>query len=157
MTSALSQAIGLVIARNALPRCDALWGTLLRIGPALAVLAAVTAAKAGPGAWRFSLTSRSQVIALVAASFCGTFLGVLLQSIGTKFAKAGIVSALTSTFPLWVIPIARLFLKEHTNRRCVWCTLLAVAGICLMVVPAPYLRGAWAEILSFFQAVAGPV
>ena len=66
-------------------------------------------------------------------------------------------SALTSTFPLWVIPIARVFLKEHTNRRCVGCTLLAVAGICLMVVPAPYLRRAWAEILSFVQALAGPV
>ena len=133
--AALCQAAGLVIARNAFQHSDTLWGTLIRIGPALAVLVLVRACHRQRTPLADLFTSRRQLGALFVAAFAGTFLGVLLQSVGTKYAKAGIVSALTSTFPLWVIPTARVFLKEHTNRLCVISTFLAVGGIGLMMVP----------------------
>ena len=132
LISAIAQAFGLVIARHAFQRTGVIWGTFLRMTPALGILAL---------ARRFNerrsdgLRSRRHVIALASAAFFGTFIGLLLLSTGTKYAKAGLVATLTSTFPLWVIPIARLFLKEPTTWPCILSTILAVAGIGLMLVP----------------------
>jgi drug/metabolite transporter (DMT)-like permease len=148
LISAVAQAFGLVIARDAFQHTDVLWGTFLRMTPALGVLALVRVSPFLADKWRNSnaahrfndressgFSSRGHVIALASAAFFGTFIGLLLLSTGTKYAKAGLVAALTSTFPLWVIPIARIFLKEPTTWPCILCTILAVAGIGLMLVP----------------------
>ena len=72
--------------------------------------------------------------ALSLAAFAGTFLGVLLMSFGAKYAKAGVAAALTSTYPVWIVPIAKFILKERVSWQSAVCTALAVGGIILMVV-----------------------
>ena len=71
---------------------------------------------------------------LALASFFGTFIGLLLMSIGAKYAKAGISSALTSTFPLWIIPISVLIAGESVNLRKSILTVFAVAGVGIMML-----------------------
>ncbi len=107
-------------------------GTLARMAPALFFLFIVQGIDGPRKAVQSFRQTKGAFLALGIASFFGTFLGVLLLSIGTKYAKAGVVAAITSTFPLWVIPISRIFLKEKTNWQSVVCTFLAVAGICYM-------------------------
>jgi drug/metabolite transporter (DMT)-like permease len=144
--SALANAIGLVIARNALQEADVLWGTLIRTAPALLVLAALRGLRRGRHSLRLHAASWRQVGILAVVSFWGTFVGLLLYTVGMKYAKAGLAAALTSTVPLWVVPIARILLKERMNWQCVVFTLLAVAGIALMLVPDEYLHVACAEV-----------
>jgi len=145
--SATANGVGLVIAREALQKTNVVWGTFLRMAPCFLFLSVLRHFDRPRVPLRASFREKRQVLALLAASFAGTFVGVMLLSVGSKYAKAGLVATLSSTFPLWVIPIARVFLKEHTNRRCVFCTLLAVAGICLMFVPEAQLE----EFLALFS------
>ncbi len=130
--AALAQAVGIVIARQAFQEIHLLLGTILRFLPATAVLLAVQLCFYGRPALQTFFTSRRQAAALHLAAFAGTFLGVLLLAAGTKYAKAGIVSTLTSTHPLWIIPVARLVLKERTPWPTIACTAIAVLGIGLM-------------------------
>ena len=56
------------------------------------------------------------------------------MSFGAKYAKAGIAAALTSTYPVWIVPIAKYLLGEKVTWQGAVCTLFAVAGIILMVI-----------------------
>lgn len=132
LVAALAQATGLVIARKAFQQVHVLWGSLIRMTPALLFLLFVQGLHQPRQAVASFKKKKWALPALVTASFFGTFLGVLLQSVGTKYAKAGVTQALLSTFPLWVIPISRIFLKEKTNWQSILCILLAVGGICFM-------------------------
>ena len=132
--SALCQALGVVIARQALQEVHILHGTLLRIGPAVMVLMLtgfISPQGIGLGA---ILRKPGQAIRLGIAAFAGAFLGLLLMTIGTKYSKAGISSALSSTYPIWIIPFARLYLGEKGNWQSVICTVVAVGGIAFMLL-----------------------
>ena len=141
LLSALSQSIGMVIQRQAFAHADLLLGTLLRLGPAVCVLAAVQAVRPDRAGLRTILADRRTATALAIAAFLGTFMGVFLLSVSMKYSRgAGVAAALSSTFPLWVIPIARVFLKERTNWKCIACTVVAVSAVAMILTgggPAP--------------------
>ncbi len=132
LISATCQGAQVVMQRHALlSGVHVIVGTALRIGPALLVLLAMNAPKlrAEPPAtvvkkpWAF----------LFVAAFLGTFLGLILASVGAKYAKAGVAAALTSTYPVWVMPIARVYLNERIGWPRAACTVLAVCGIIILV------------------------
>ena len=58
-------------------------------------------------------------------------IGVFLLAVATKYAEAGVVTALSGTFPVWVVPIAVFALKEKAAPSTVLWTLVAVLGVCL--------------------------
>jgi drug/metabolite transporter (DMT)-like permease len=140
LLSALCQATGLVLSRVAMQNVHVVYGTMMRIAPAIVVLTAMTFTAKSPVALRRAagegsrFGGRRQVLLLTLAAFAGTFLGLILMSIGAKYAKAGITAALTSTYPIWIIPIARYVLKEKVSWQSSVCTVIAVAGIALMVL-----------------------
>lgn len=134
VVAAASQGIGLVMSRYALQDVDVLAGTIIRIAPALVLLVGLTLS--GPARRTLPTLSipRRRLMLLGIAAFSGTFVGLLLMSIGAKYAKAGVTAALTSTYPIWIIPIAHFVLKERVNWQTVVCTVVAVAGIALLFV-----------------------
>lgn len=130
--AAAAQAVGLVMARDAFQQADVMTGTLIRLAPAIAVLGLVVGQRGPQARLDLLFDSRLRVGSLAMAAFFGGFLGLFLLSAATKFAPAGIAATLTSTFPLWLIPVARVFLKERITLAQGLCTLLAVGGIALM-------------------------
>jgi drug/metabolite transporter (DMT)-like permease len=133
--AALANAVGLVIARFALQEVHVVWGTAIRITPALLALIVHRGLHRGRASFAIRTRSPRVVGVLAFTSFCGTFVGLLLFTTGTKYAEAGVAAALTGSFPLWVVPISRSFLNEHTNWQCVLCTILAVGGVALILIP----------------------
>lgn len=132
--AALANAIGIVIARNAFQHVDIILGTGFRILPAILLLLLFGwRTKHSDIAKQSIFEPKKRAIALTVASFFGTFLGVLLLSFGTKYSKAGVAASLSNTYPLWIIPIAVFVLKETRSWRASLCTLVAVAGILLML------------------------
>ncbi len=124
--AALGNGSGIVMSREAFQKAHILSGTLIRMAPAVLLL--ILFQKKADAA--YYIKEKKRVFAVIGiASFFGTFLGVLLFSTGTKYAKAGVASALTSTFPVWVIPISWLFFHEKTNWQSVLSIVLAVCGI----------------------------
>ncbi len=144
VVSAFAQAAGIVLQRDALQQSEVLPGTLLRFAPAVVILAAIGASRRARSRHRRrdrppadpsrGPELRRRVLALATASFFGTFIGVVLLSVATKYAKAGVVAALSSTYPVWIIPVAVVFLKERADTWSVSFTLLAVAGVVMILV-----------------------
>ena len=133
VVSALGQATGVVLSRQALQGIHVLLGMVIRMAPAIVLLgAAAFGIPTQPGRERFASTKH--MVAITFACFIGAFVGLLLATVGVKYTKAGIATALSSTFPIWTIPIAAIFLKERVRWTAAACTMLAVGGIVLMFV-----------------------
>lgn len=131
--SAVANGTGIVIARQAFQTVDVGLGTLLRVGGAL-VLLIPWAHFFARGGWGPLVRTRRRLGWLALASFSGTFLGLLLMSMGTKYAKAGVATALNMTYPVWILPISILILHEPMDWRGGLCVVLAVVGVGLMFV-----------------------
>jgi drug/metabolite transporter (DMT)-like permease len=129
--AALGQAFAMVSSRYAFQGVSVPAGTVLRMLPAFLVLAAFAPPSQFHSLWR----NRRVLFILAAAAFAGTFLGMLLMSTGAKYAKAGVAAALSSTYPVWIIPIAHFLLKERVERAAILLTGLAVFGVALLVAP----------------------
>lgn len=134
LLAATCQAAGIVIQRQALQDTDVIYGTLMRVAPAILVLVTISYAARAPVSMRGIFANRRQAIFITCAAFAGTFLGLVLLSVGAKYTKAGIAAALTSTYPIWIIPIARFVLKEKISWQSAFFTCVAVGGIILMVI-----------------------
>jgi drug/metabolite transporter (DMT)-like permease len=74
---------------------------------------------------------------LVAATFLGTYLGIWLSMAGVRYTYAGIAATLTSTSPIFVLPLAAIFLKERITPRAALGAALAVAGVALLSLTRP--------------------
>ena len=131
---ALSQSIGLIMARKAFANVGVLVGTSLRLIPAVMLLMAIQVVRQHAHTHRSFefLRHPRQAIALSIAAIGGTFLGVLLISVGVKYAEAGIAATLTATFPIWILPVSHVFLGERSNWVCGLLTFLAVAGVAMI-------------------------
>lgn len=130
--AAVLTAVSMVIARKGLQDSHVLHGTLMRIVPAVAVLLVLGRVREAIQKRPFERPDRRQFRALAVAAFFGTFIGLVLFSAGVKYTKAGVSMSLSATYPIWVIPVARVFLKERTSWQSLVFTLIAVGGVALM-------------------------
>ncbi|MEE2786506.1 MAG: DMT family transporter [Myxococcota bacterium] len=73
---------------------------------------------------------------LIIAMLIGTYLGIWLQVAGLRYAPAGIAASLSSTSPLFVIPLAALCLGDAISKRAALGASLAVIGIFVLCVPS---------------------
>ena len=69
---------------------------------------------------------------VIIATILGTYLGIWLQVTGLRFAPAGIAATLSSTSPIFVLPLAAIFLGDTIRPRTVVAALIAVVGIALL-------------------------
>ncbi len=73
---------------------------------------------------------------IVGATLIGTYLGVWLKVAGVRYTEfTGIASTLSSTSPVFVLPMAWFFDREELSGRSVLGAFVAVAGIALLFVP----------------------
>lgn len=131
--SALCQALAMITLRHSLQGGDVWTGTLIRILAAFVLLGGLSILLGEIKSFVTLFQPPSKGLALGFAAFLGTFIGLLLMSTSAKYAKAGVATALSSTSPLWLVPITHFFLKETVTRRAILCTVAAVAGVILMM------------------------
>jgi drug/metabolite transporter (DMT)-like permease len=72
------------------------------------------------------------LFANIIAAFLGTYLGIFLQQTSLKYAPAGIAQALSSTSPLFVLPLA-MFAGEKVSLRAVLGAAASLVGIGLLL------------------------
>jgi len=70
--------------------------------------------------------------AVIIATILGTYLGIWLQVTGLRYAPAGIAATLSSTSPIFILPLAAIFLNDRIRPRTVVSALIAVTGIGLL-------------------------
>ena len=69
---------------------------------------------------------------LMLATFIGTYLGILFQVAGLRYAPAGIAATLSATSPIFVLPLAAYYLKDHIGLRETLAAFVAVGGIAIL-------------------------
>jgi len=135
--SATCSAIAYAIAGELLKGENIFACTILRIAPALLILAIFAAfTPIGKQGVSFLLSHPKKIRYLTLAAILGTVIGMSFLSYGFQHEATGIVSTLSTTYPIWVIPVAAIFLKEHPTPMQIVCTILAIGGIALLMIPA---------------------
>ncbi len=128
----LGHSVGVVLSRYGMPHVDSYLGTFLRLLPAQLFLLGVRYFQ--PSGIRGLARDRKRLGLLIGTAMVGTFLGLILMSVGLKYSKAGIATALMSTYPLWVVPIAHFMLGERVRWEAFVFTVVACLGCVLIVL-----------------------
>ena len=132
--AALGQAMGAVMSRAVLAdtAVDPLWSTLLRLGSGLVIILGILRWR-GPVAGSLRPLRSPRLLGGVAlAAFLGTYLAIYLQQTALKYSATGIAQALTSTSPLFVLPLAAA-LGDRVSPRAIVGVAIALVGIGLLV------------------------
>jgi drug/metabolite transporter (DMT)-like permease len=133
LLAAIGQSSGAVLSRAALvnTEIDSLWSTLIRlVGGTIALLIWIqlqhqTCEIVKP------LRDRRLLGIIAGTAFISTYLGIWLQQTSLKYATTGIAQALSSTSPLFVLPIARI-LGDRISLRSILGVLIALVGVSLL-------------------------
>lgn len=132
----LCQAAGLVLAKPALadgfPTLSATMIRMMTAMLAMWLLAALTGT-AGHTIRRVRADRRAAAAILI-GSFVGPFLGVWLSLVAVQSARVGIASTLMAMTPVISLPLVPLVFKERVSPRAVLGTLVAMAGVALMIL-----------------------
>lgn len=140
--SALSSALAYAVTGQLIKNENVFACTILRIVPALSILVAFAIFSAtGRQGVRFLVAHPKKMIYLALAAFLGAVVGLSLQGYAFQHADTGIVSTLSTTYPIWVIPVASFFLKEHPTPTQIFYTIFAIVGIALLMLPASVWAG----------------
>ncbi|WP_017298431.1 DMT family transporter [Nodosilinea nodulosa] len=132
--AALGQATGAVLSRAALAdtAVDPLWSSLLRLtGGCVIILGILRYQGSVAGALR-PLRSPRLLLGVAIAAVLGTYLAIYLQQMALKYAATGVAQALTSTSPLFVLPLA-VALGDRVSLRAAAGAGVALAGIAILV------------------------
>jgi drug/metabolite transporter (DMT)-like permease len=132
LLAALGQAGGAVLSRAALlgSEVDSLWSTLIRLLGGTVILL-VWSLIEQPKEIIKSVQSQRLFFVIAGTAFISTYLGIWLQQTSLKFAPTGIAQALTSTSPLFVLPVARL-MGDRISLRSVIGVVIALLGVTLL-------------------------
>lgn len=127
-----AHAAGAILSRAAFNQIDIdpLWTAVLRLSGGVAVMLCLLN-PTNLGNCK-QLKAPKILGAIILAAFLGTYLGIFLQQTSLKYAPAAIAQALSSTSPLFVLPLA-VVAGEKVSLRAVLGVVGAIAGIALLL------------------------
>ncbi|MBD1943578.1 DMT family transporter, partial [Coleofasciculus sp. FACHB-712] len=134
LLAAVAQATGAVLSRTALIQSSIspLWSTLVRLGAGVLVLLLwKLLGQRQVNGWLKPLQSWRIVGVIAITAFFSTYLGIWLQQISLKFAPAGIAQTLSSTSPLFVLPLA-IWMGDVVSFRAILGVLVALGGVAVL-------------------------
>lgn len=128
----LCQSVGSVTAKMGGARLDAVTLTMVRLlfgtaGLFGQVVLTRTVGQVLALRWR-------DLVLVAGATMLGTYLGLWLSMASLQLTLAGISATLTATSPIFVLPFARIFEKEHVSPRAVAGAFVAVAGVAILLL-----------------------
>lgn len=133
LLAAVGQAAGAVMSRAALINTDidSLWSTLIRlIGGTVALFVWILLQRQSTEMTK-PLRDRRLLIIIAGTAFISTYLGIWLQQTSLKYATTGIAQALSSTSPLFVLPISQV-IGDRISIRSVIGVLISLIGVGLL-------------------------
>ncbi|OQA45117.1 MAG: EamA-like transporter family protein [Chloroflexi bacterium ADurb.Bin325] len=134
--AAACQAIGLVLSKPGLANgFPALSATMIRMFTSMVAIWLIAAATGTAGQTiRRVRADRRAAQAILIGSIVGPFLGVWLSLVAIQAARVGIASTLIAMTPVITLPLVPIAFKERVSLRAVLGTLVAMAGVALMIL-----------------------
>jgi len=125
---------GFILAKVGLEDVSALQGTFWRFAFGMIGLGMFGWVKGDLVTWLRPFTSLALLRRIVLAVLVITFGGFWLTMVGYKYTHASVATVLMSTEPLFILPLARIFMDERITPRAVVGSLVAVAGVVCIVL-----------------------
>lgn len=142
LAAMVSMGYGIVLAKPVLERYPTVWSTTIRLlggMVALALIGALLPERKG----LLTVFRPSRIwVRSIPGSFLGTYVALLFWIAGFKYAEATVAAALNQTASIFSVLLAALFLREPLTRPKVLATVLALAGVYLMLFTRPGQREA---------------
>jgi len=132
----LLEALGIFLSKLGLAGSGphgALDATFVRLLFAVAGLALLGLVRRELGAWLAPLKAPRVLGGLTVASLVGTVLGIGLSMAALRLADVSLSAVLNATSPIFVLPLAAIFLGERPSLRAVAGAAVAVAGAALLL------------------------
>jgi drug/metabolite transporter (DMT)-like permease len=136
----LSVGLGMALSRwGMLPcpdgrRVGPFDGTMLRLAAAGAVTWTYALILGRLGEVGRAVADRKSMGIVVIGTVIGPVVGIWMSMVSLDLLPAGVASALIATSPVFMIPIAYIAYRDRPSLRSLAGTLLAVAGLAVMVV-----------------------
>lgn len=130
--SLLSMAVSTVVAKKALADVSAMQATLVRMAAGTLGIFLLGGATGRLGAWMNPFTERRVAVRFFVAVCIVTFGGFWLSLLAIKSLDVSTANTLIATEPVFVLPLAAIFLRETITRRAVAGTVVAAAGTVLL-------------------------
>ena len=130
----LGQSLGMVFSKIGLESYNSLAATQIRVIVAIIAFTILISIK---GRWKEvkkGMKDKAALKWLVVGSFFGPFLGVTAMLIALKNTSAGIVSTLSSTSPVLVIPFCIFIFKEKVKPIEILGAIISVGGASLFFI-----------------------
>jgi len=130
----LGQSLGMVFSKIGLESYDPVAATQIRIIVATIAFIILISIRGKWGEVKKGIKNKKALKWLVVGSFFGPFIGVTAMLIALKNASAGIVSTLSSTSPILVIPFCILIFKEKVRPIEILGAVISVGGASLFFI-----------------------
>lgn len=133
----IGQAVGYVLSKvgmmNGAEMLDPVQATFIRvIAGTIGVVAVFSVLGWWPKLRAFRHDARAVALSFGGA-FMGPFLGVALSLAALHYTSAGVASTIMALTPVMLIPFAYFLHKEHVSLRALAGTLIAFAGVALLI------------------------
>ncbi|HAZ08908.1 MAG TPA: EamA family transporter [Elusimicrobia bacterium] len=133
LLSILCMSTGVIVAKVGLASVGALEAVFIRMLAGAAGLALWAVAAGRLREWVAPFWDRVLLRDMFVAICVCTLGGFWLSHVALKFADVSVASTLAATEPLFVMPLAAIFLEEPISRKAVWGALVAVSGAAILV------------------------
>lgn len=134
LIAAICQAAGAVVAKPVIGGISAVTSSSLRLwAPVLLLFGWQIYKSRGIRHTIRSLVVGRHILPLAIGSFAGTFVGLILMMYGMAHAPLGVVLALTSTYPVWIMLVEQFSGRSEIGKSGLFLVFGSVAGIWLMV------------------------
>jgi drug/metabolite transporter (DMT)-like permease len=132
LASLLSMAVSTIIAKKALADVSAMQATFVRMAAGTLGIFILGGATGRLGAWMNPFADLRVATRFFLAVCVVTFGGFWLSLLAIKNLDVSLANTLIATEPVFVLPLAAIFLREKITGRAVAGTFVAVAGIVLI-------------------------
>lgn len=139
VVGALCQAVGALWTKQgiqALQLADAarpaLEASFVRLTVAALVGLVIGTATRRLHEWAQQIRAPGVFARLTPGAFCGTFLGIWFSLLAFQHTSIGVASTLTSTSPIFVMPLVWYFLRQRITSRALLGTAVAIGGVILL-------------------------
>lgn len=134
LMSVATMAVGAVILKRGTQGTDAIEATFIRLLAASLFGVVLSAIVGELKEIAVLMKDRKGMQDLCFASFLGTVIGVYLMVVAYKFCPTGIAATLTSTAPLFVIPIVYFFYRQRISKTAIVGAGMAFLGVCGLLI-----------------------
>ncbi len=133
LVAVLCQSLGNVLTKSASAEISAIAISVVRVSAGALGLLAFLTIRGRLKTVVDPFREKKSAATLVFATLLGTYLGIWLLNTGLKYTShTGVAATLSSTSPIWILPLAWLVLGERLSIRAIAGACVAVAGVAVL-------------------------